>query len=40
MNLKIDAGAAFLSAVECIISIKDMEGSMLVIVHVSAVHTV
>jgi hypothetical protein len=35
-----DAGVAFVSGVQCIISIKDSEGSMLVTAHASAVYAV
>jgi hypothetical protein len=42
MNLKIDAdaGVAFVSAVQYIISVKDSELSMLVIAHASSVYAV
>jgi hypothetical protein len=46
MNLKIyadalyDAGVAFVSAVQCIISIKDSKGSMLLSAHASTVYAV
>jgi len=37
INLKIDAGVAMMSVEECIISVKDSEGSMLVNAHESTV---
>jgi hypothetical protein len=40
MNLKIDAGVAFVSDVQYVIFIKDSEGSMLVSAHASTVYAV
>jgi hypothetical protein len=40
MNLKIDAGVAFVSIVKYIISIKDSEGNILIIAHASTVYAV
>jgi hypothetical protein len=40
INLKIDAGVAFVSNVQYIVFIKDNEGTMLVIAHASAVYAV
>jgi hypothetical protein len=40
MNLKFDAGVAFVTSVQYVISIKDSEGSMLVSAHASSVYTV
>jgi hypothetical protein len=40
MNLKIDAGVAFVSAIQYVISIKDSEGSMLVRAQACTVYAV
>jgi hypothetical protein len=40
INLKIDAGVAFVSAVKCIVSIKGSDGSMLVSAHASTAYAV
>jgi hypothetical protein len=40
INLQIDAGVGFVYGVQCIISMKDSEGSMLVSAHASTAYTV
>jgi hypothetical protein len=40
INLKIDAGVAFVSDVQYVVSIRDSEGSMLVSAHASTIYAV